>query len=118
MAQWKRTWLVSMRTGVRPLSLLSGLRILELWCRSQCGSDPVLLWLWCRLAAIAPILPLAWGLSYAVDVALKCNKQNKQTTVLLKKKKERKKENRPDPHICSDQGKNTNGGLLTMCLHI
>ena len=24
------------------------------------GSDLVLLWLWCRLAATAPILPLAW----------------------------------------------------------
>ena len=24
------------------------------------GSDPVLLWLWCRPAAVAPIRPLAW----------------------------------------------------------
>ena len=28
----------------------------------RCGSDLVLLWLWCRLAAAAPILPLAWVL--------------------------------------------------------
>ena len=24
------------------------------------GSDPVLLWLWCRAAALAPVRPLAW----------------------------------------------------------
>ena len=26
----------------------------------RCGSDPVLLWLWCKPMAIAPIHPLAW----------------------------------------------------------
>ena len=26
----------------------------------RCGSDPTLLWLWRRLAATAPIPPLAW----------------------------------------------------------
>jgi len=35
------------------------------------GSDLVLLWLWCRLAAVAPIRPLAWEPPYAVGVALK-----------------------------------------------
>ena len=35
------------------------------------GSDPVLLWLWCRLAAVAPIQPLAWELPYATGVAIK-----------------------------------------------
>ena len=35
------------------------------------GSDLALLWLWCRLAAAAPIKPLAWELPYAVGVALK-----------------------------------------------
>ena len=35
------------------------------------GSDPLLLWLWHRLAAIAPILPLAWEPPYAVGVVLK-----------------------------------------------
>ena len=29
------------------------------------SSDPVLLWLWYRLAAVAPIGTLAWELSYA-----------------------------------------------------
>ena len=32
----------------------------------RCGSDLALLWLWCRLAAAAPIKPLAWELPYAV----------------------------------------------------
>ena len=35
------------------------------------GLDPVLLWLWCRLAAVAPIWPPAWELPYATGVALK-----------------------------------------------
>ena len=38
----------------------------------------MLLWLWCRLAAIVPIRPLAWKLPYAASVALK-SKTNKQT---------------------------------------
>ena len=46
------------------------------------GSDPALLWLWGRLAAAAPIGPLAWEPPYATNVALK----------KTKKKKERKKE--------------------------
>ena len=38
------------------------------------GSDPVLLWLWCRLAATAPIRPLAWEPPYTEGVALKSKK--------------------------------------------
>ena len=42
------------------------------------GFDPVLLWLWCRLAAVGPIRPLAWEFPYATGVALKSkNKINK-----------------------------------------
>ena len=44
----------------------------------RCGSDPVLLWLWCRPAAAALIRPLTWELSYAVGAAPK-DKTNKQT---------------------------------------
>ena len=33
--------------------------------------DLVLLWLWHRLSAVAPIEPLAWELPYAVGAALK-----------------------------------------------
>ena len=60
---------------VPSLALLSGLRILhchELWCRSQLWcrrSDPTLLWLWCRLAAAAPVLPLAQELPNAAREA-------------------------------------------------
>ena len=33
--------------------------------------DPVLLWLWCRPAAVAPIQLLAWELPYAAGPAVK-----------------------------------------------
>ena len=36
----------------------------------RCSSDPVLLWLWHRPAATAPIGPLAWEPPYAQGVAL------------------------------------------------
>ena len=39
------------------------------------GSDPVLLWLWRRPAAVAPIRPLAWELPCAPGVALKRQKK-------------------------------------------
>ena len=41
------------------------------------SSDPTLLWLWCRLATVAPTGPLAWELPYAIPAALKQNKQTK-----------------------------------------
>ena len=37
----------------------------------RCGSDPRLLWLRCRPAAVATIRTLAWEPPYAVDAALK-----------------------------------------------
>ena len=40
------------------------------------GSDPTLLWLWHRPAAVAPIGPLAWELPYAANAALKGKKKN------------------------------------------
>ena len=36
----------------------------------RCDSDPELLWLWHRPAAVAPIRPLAWELPYAMGAAL------------------------------------------------
>ena len=36
----------------------------------RCGSDPMLLWPWCRTVAAAPIRPLAWEPPYATGVAL------------------------------------------------
>ena len=66
MVQRERIRLGTMRLWVPSLVQLSGLRIQhcgELWCRCRCSSDPVLLWLWHRPAAIAPIRPRAWGSS-------------------------------------------------------
>ena len=61
-----RTQLVSMRMQVRSLALLSELRIWRL------------LWLWCRLAAVALIWPLAWEPPYVVSTALKRPKKKKK----------------------------------------
>ena len=44
----------------------------------RCGSDPVLLWLWCMPAAAALIRPLAWKLPYATGAALKKKKETKK----------------------------------------
>ena len=49
-----------------------------------------MLWLWCRLAAAAPIGPLAGEPPYASGVALKRQKIKKKE----RKKRERKKEGR------------------------
>ena len=55
----------------------------------RCSSDPKLLWLWCRLAAVAPIQPLAWEPPYAVGAALKRQKTKK------KKKQKTNKQKKP-----------------------
>ena len=46
----------------------------------RCGSDPALLWLWCRLAAG----PLAWEPPYAMGVALKSKKKKINICALIK----------------------------------
>ena len=59
-----------MRTQVKSLALLSGLRMWccrELWCGSQ-------MWLGVAVAE-APIRPLAWKLPYAAGAALKSKKK-------------------------------------------
>ena len=43
----------------------------------RCGFDPVLLWLWRRPAAAAPIRPLAWEPPYAEGAALEKAKREK-----------------------------------------
>ena len=55
----------------------------------RCGSDPVLLWLLCRLVATAPTGPLAWDPPYAAGAAQEMAKRQKK-----KKKKERKERKR------------------------
>ena len=49
-------------------------------CGAVCrfGSDPTLLWLWCRPAAMAPIQPLAWEPPYTKGAALKRQKKKKE----------------------------------------
>ena len=42
------------------------------------GSDPALLWLWCRPGATAPIRPLAWEPPYAAGVAQRNSKKKKK----------------------------------------
>ena len=72
MAQRKQIQLGTKRLQVQSLASLSDLRIRrcrELWCGLQTGSDRVLLWLWCRPAAVAWIRPLAWELPCAVSAA-------------------------------------------------
>ena len=41
------------------------------------GSDPMLLWLWRRLVAIAPIRPLAWEPPHATGAALEKAKRKR-----------------------------------------
>ena len=41
----------------------------------RCSLDLELLWLWCRLGAVAPIQPPAWEPPYAVGAALKRQQQ-------------------------------------------
>ena len=44
----------------------------------RCSSDLALLWLWCRLAAVGLIRPIAWEPPYAASVALKSKKKKKK----------------------------------------
>ena len=72
-----------MKAWVQSLASLSGSRIWhcrELWCRSQTGLDPELLWLWHRLETPGPIRPLAWEPSYAMGAALEKTKKTKTKT--------------------------------------
>ena len=48
----------------------------------KCGSDLVLLWLWCRPMATAPIRPLVWEPPYATGMALKRQKKKKKRSEL------------------------------------
>ena len=49
-------------------------------CGAGCrrSLDPVLLWLWRRQVATAPIRPLAWEPSYAAGAALKKKKEKEK----------------------------------------
>ena len=80
LVQWKQIQLGTKRLRVQSLAWLSGLRIRhcqELGVSHRRGSDPPLLWLWYRLAAITPIRPLVWEPPYATGVALKSKKRKR-----------------------------------------
>ena len=55
------------------------------------GSDLVLLWLWYRLAAAAPIGPLAWKLPNATSTTLKIRKEGRKEGRKEEKKEKKKK---------------------------
>ena len=54
-------------------------------CGAGCsgGSDLLLLWLWHRTAAVAPVQPLAWELPYAIGAALKSQKKKKKNCIFF-----------------------------------
>ena len=79
--QCKWIQLGTMRLPVWSLASLSGLRSgVAVSCGVGCrhGSDLAWLWLCCKVAATAPIKPLAWDPPYAVSVALKGQKDKKK----------------------------------------
>ena len=49
----------------------------------RCGSDPKLLWLWCKPTAVALIGPLPWEFPYAWGVALKSKKKKKREREII-----------------------------------
>ena len=77
VAQQKRIQLVSMRmqVGSLPRSVDQGSGV-AVSCGTVCRHDldPVLLWLWCRLTAVAPTRPLPLEFAHATGMALKSKK--------------------------------------------
>ena len=79
-------------TGVRnPISIHEDLGLIPgpaQWVKNpvscslgqRLGSDPMLLWLWCKQTATAPIWPLAWELPYAAGGTLKSKKQKQNNS--------------------------------------
>ena len=84
VAQQKRIWLVLMRMQVQSLAPSVGQAFgVAVSCDvgRQPGSDPGLLWLWCRPMAIAPVGPPAWEVTYAMGAALERQKKKKKSSI-------------------------------------
>ena len=58
------------------------------------GSDLAVLWLWCRLVAVALIGPLAWEPPYAAGVALKSKKIKRKALFVSDNIKSRDRQSR------------------------
>ena len=85
VVQGKQIQLGTMRLWVQSLALFSKLRIKRCHELSRRGSNLILLWLWHRPAAVAPIQLLAWEAPYASGETLK-SKKPKQTDMNLKER--------------------------------
>ena len=86
VVQQKRIWLGTMRLQVWSLALHSGLRIQccrELWSWLQTWLGSGIAVVWCRLAATALMLPLAWEPPCAAGAALKKTKDEKKNLRII-----------------------------------
>ena len=75
---------LSVRTRVRSLASLSGLRIwrcCQLWRRSQMQLGSSVTWLWHMSAAVVWIPPEAWECLHAASVALKRKRSDRERQV-------------------------------------
>ena len=84
-------WLSGLRTQYSVFEDVGLIPGLSQWVKSgiatSCGIgyrgilDLLLVWLWCKLAAVALIQPLAWEIPYATGVAIKRKKKEKANNV-------------------------------------
>ena len=85
VAQWLTIWTRIYEDAGRSLASFSGLGIQRCCDRGvgcRCSSDPELLWLWCRLAAIAPIPQPGTPICHRFGPKKQKNK-NKQTYIYI-----------------------------------
>ena len=81
MVQRKQIQLVSMKKQFEPWPHSMGWgSAIAMSCGvgQRYGMDPSLMWLWCRLTALAPIRPLALENPYAIGAAKKKKKKKKK----------------------------------------